>query len=64
MFLDILIKQKENIKFQMEINAKLTGEMNKQYREKMLREQLKAIQEELNEGKQPEVKKGLFDFNQ
>ena len=57
MFLDILIKQKENIKFQMEINAKLTGEVNKQYREKMLREQLKAIQEELNGGKQSENKK-------
>ncbi len=57
MFLDFLIKQKENIKFQMEINAKLTGEVNKQYREKMLREQLKAIQEELNEGKQSGSKK-------
>jgi ATP-dependent Lon protease len=57
MFLDFLIKQKENIKFQMEINAKLTGEVNKQYREKMLREQLKAIQEELNEGKQSETRK-------
>ena len=56
-FLDILIKQKENIEFQMEMNAKLTGEVNKQYREKMLREQLKAIQEELNEGKQSESKK-------
>ena len=56
-FLDILIKQKENIKFQMEINAKLSGEVNKQYREKMLREQLKAIQEELNEGEQPGNKK-------
>lgn len=56
-FLDILIKQKENIKFQMEINAKLTGEVNKQYREKMLREQLKAIKEELNEGEQSENKK-------
>ena len=57
LFLDILIKQKENIKFQMEINAKMTGEVNKQYREKMLREQLRAIQEELNEGKQSENKK-------
>jgi ATP-dependent Lon protease len=57
MFLDFLIRQKENIKFQMEINAKLTGEVNKQYREKMLREQLKAIQEELNEGKQSGSKK-------
>ncbi len=57
MFLDILIKQKENIQFQMEINAKLSGDVNKQYREKMLREQLKAIQEELNEGKQSGNKK-------
>ena len=56
-FLDIIIQQKENIEFQMEMNAKLTGEVNKQYREKMLREQLKAIQEELNEGKQSENKK-------
>lgn len=56
-FLDILLEQKENIEFQMEMNAKLTGEVNKQYREKMLREQLKAIQEELNEGKQSESKK-------
>ncbi|MDD5014843.1 MAG: endopeptidase La, partial [Atribacterota bacterium] len=56
-FLDILIEQKENVEFQMEMNAKLTGEVNKQYREKMLREQLKAIQEELNEGKQSESKK-------
>ena len=56
-FLDILIKQKENIEFQMEMNAKLTGEVNKQYRERMLREQLKAIQEELNEGKHSGNKK-------
>ena len=56
-FLDMLIEQKENVEFQMEMNAKLTGEVNKQYREKMLREQLKAIQEELNEGKQSESKK-------
>ena len=56
-FLDILMQQKENIEFQMEVNAKLSGEVNKQYREKMLREQLKAIQEELNKGKQSESKK-------
>lgn len=56
-FLDILIEQKENIEFQMEINAKLSGEVNKQYRKKMLREQLKAIQEELDEGKQAGSKK-------
>lgn len=56
-FLDILMQQKENIEFQMEVNAKLSGEVNKQYREKMLREQLKAIQEELNKGKQSKSKK-------
>lgn len=59
-FLDILINQKENFEFQMEMNAKLTGEVNKQYRERMLREQLKAIQEELNEGKQSGNKKKDF----
>jgi len=56
-FLDILIQQKENIEFQMEMNAKLNGEVNKQYREKMLREQLKAIQKELNKGKNSKRKK-------
>mgnify|MGYP000845316245 CR=1 FL=1 len=48
-FLDILIEQKESIKFQMEMAAKLNEEMNKRNRENMLKEQLKAIQEELNE---------------
>ncbi|MBM4241792.1 MAG: endopeptidase La [Euryarchaeota archaeon] len=48
-FLDILIEQKETIKFQMEMAAKLNEEMNKKHRETMLKEQLKAIQEELDE---------------
>lgn len=48
-FLDILIEQKESIKFQMEMAAKFNEEMNKKHRENMLKEQLKAIQEELNE---------------
>lgn len=48
-FLDILIDQKESIKFQMELAAKFNDEMNKKHRETMLKEQLKAIQEELNE---------------
>ena len=48
-FLDILIDQKESIKFQMEIAAKFNNQINKNYRENMLRQQLKAIQEELNE---------------
>lgn len=48
-FLDILIDQKESIKFQMELAAKFNDKVNKNYRENMLRQQLKAIQEELNE---------------
>ena len=48
-FLDILIDQKESIQFQMEIAAKFNEEMNKKHRETMLKEQLKAIQDELNE---------------
>lgn len=48
-FLDILIEQKESIKFRMEMAAKVSDKVNKNYRENMLRQQLKAIQEELNE---------------
>lgn len=48
-FLDILIDQKESIQFQMELAAKFNDEMNKKHRETMLKEQLKAIQEELDE---------------
>ncbi len=48
-FLDILIEQKESIQFQMEMAAKFNDEMNKKHRENMLKEQLKAIKEELNE---------------
>jgi ATP-dependent Lon protease len=47
-FLDHLIEQKESIKFQMEMATKFNEEMNKTHRENMLKEQLKAIQDELN----------------
>jgi ATP-dependent Lon protease len=49
-FLDILMKQKENINIQMEMAKKVTDKINKSNREAMLREQLKIIQEELNGG--------------
>ena len=48
-FLDLLIEQKEAIKFQMEMAAKFNEEMNKRNRENMLKEQLRAIQEELDD---------------
>ncbi|WP_026890071.1 endopeptidase La [Lacrimispora aerotolerans] len=56
-FLDHLLKNKEMIQFQMEISEKFSERTNRYYRETVLREQLKAIQEELNEGKEPGDKK-------
>ncbi len=51
-FMDYLLKQKEMIELQMEISEKFSEKANKNYRETVLREQLKAIQEELNEGRE------------
>jgi ATP-dependent Lon protease len=48
-FLDLMIERKEHLKFQMELNSKFSDTMNQTYRERMLREQLKAIQDELDE---------------
>jgi ATP-dependent Lon protease len=48
-FLEILIEQKESIKFQMEMAAKFNEEMNKKNRENMLKEQLRVIQDELTD---------------
>ncbi len=50
-FMDHLLQQKESIEIQLQISEKYTEKANKFYRENMLREQMKAIQEELNEGK-------------
>ncbi|MGC9517662.1 MAG: endopeptidase La [Methanomicrobiales archaeon] len=61
-FLDILVEQKESIKFQMEMAAKLNEEMNKKHRENMLKEQLKAIQDELSESEGTSAKKDYRDL--
>lgn len=50
-FMDYLLRQREALKFQFEIAEKLSEKANKNYRESVLREQLKAIQKELNEDK-------------
>ncbi|MGI6002844.1 MAG: endopeptidase La [Lachnospiraceae bacterium] len=47
MFLDALIKQKETIKWNAEVQEKLSDRYNKYYREQVLRQQLKEIQAEL-----------------
>jgi ATP-dependent Lon protease len=48
-FFEILIKMKENINFRIEMAHKVSDKVNKSNREAMLREQLKVIQEELNQ---------------
>ncbi len=50
-YMDHLLKQKEAIELQLQISEKFSEKANKYYRESVLREQLKVIQDELNEGK-------------
>ena len=49
-FLDHLLKQKESISLQIEMAKRFAESTNKQYRKAMLKEQMKEIQKELNEG--------------
>jgi ATP-dependent Lon protease len=53
-FMDALLKQRESIELNMELNEKLSDEANRYYRKQVLREQLKAIQAELGEGESQE----------
>jgi ATP-dependent Lon protease len=50
-FMDIILKQKANIELNLQLSEKISENANKFYRKQVLREQLKAIQEELGEGK-------------
>lgn len=56
-FMDYLLKQQEAIGLQIQMAERFSEKANKHYREQVLREQLKAIQEELNEGKEGRSKK-------
>ncbi|MCB2342202.1 endopeptidase La [Clostridium estertheticum] len=56
-FMDYILKQKEALKLQLEMAEKFTQKANKGYRESVLRDQLKAIQTELDEGKSEGAKK-------
>lgn len=56
-FMDYLLKQKEAIGLQIQMAERFSEKTNKFHREQILREQLKAIQEELNEGKEGRAKK-------
>lgn len=56
-FIDYLIKLKETVELQLEMAEKFSEKSNKHYRESVLREQLKVIQDELNDGKREGSKK-------
>jgi len=56
-FMDYLLKQKEALKLQFEMAEKFTEKANKSYRVSVLKEQLKAIQSELDQGKREGSKK-------
>lgn len=61
-FMDHLLKQKEVIELQIQMSEKLSERANRFYRENALREQLKVIQEELNEGKKGRGAKKEKDY--
>ena len=48
-FLDVLLKQREALDWNIELNERISDQNNKYYRKQILREQMKAIQEELGE---------------
>lgn len=48
-FMDALLKQRESVELNLEMNEKLSEQANRFYRRQVLREQLKAIQEELGQ---------------
>ena len=50
MFIDYFQRYKESIQLQIELSERFSEKANRNYREAILREQLKAIQEELGEG--------------
>ncbi len=56
-FMDYLVKLKETVELQFQMAERFSEKANKHYRESVLREQLKAIQEELNEGREEGSKK-------
>ena len=66
LFIDDLLKQKETVKLGMELNEKVSDRANKFYRNQVLREQLKSIQEELNEneGKSGGRRKNKKDYRE
>lgn len=61
-FMDMLLRHKESITLQIEMAQKFSDQANKNYRKAFLKEQLKNIQEELNED--APTPKGKKDYAQ
>lgn len=57
LFIDYFLRLKETLQLQIEMAERFSEKSNKNYREAALREQLRIIQEELNEGKSDGKKK-------
>ena len=57
-FMDMLLQHKESITLQIEMAQKFSDQANKNYRKAFLKEQLKNIQEELNEDSPDQKPKG------
>lgn len=57
LFIDYFLRLKETIQIQIEMAERFSEKSNKNYREAALREQLRIIQEELNDGKSDPKKK-------
>jgi ATP-dependent Lon protease len=49
--LELMVHWRDELKIQYEISQKVSGKLGKQQREILLREQIRALQEELDEGK-------------
>ena len=61
-FIDLLLRQKDLVEFQIEMTRNFHEKVNKSQREALLREQMKAIQQEL--GKDSDGKKGKKGYRE
>ena len=61
-FIDLLLRQKDLVEFQIEMTRNFHEKVNKSQREALLREQMKAIQQEL--GKDSDAKKGKKGYRE
>lgn len=59
-FIDYIIREKDSVHLQLEISKKYSKQRDKQYREAMLREQLKNIKEELGEDNDDEAEEESY----